>query len=175
MAHHGHVQRVGRRQLVERQQSGQDGRPGGLIDRKAGLLQGVDDQQQPHVRTALQGQHPEQGAGCDQSAGGDDQHGAAVEVIGDRSAPESENDQRDQPEQAGQPHPGRGVGQAVDLGRHGDHGELRADHGDDVGDPEPAEVTRAQGPGIRQKAPKSVAHWFSQSLSSHHLGSSLGA
>ena len=103
------------------------------------------------------GLQPEERAGADQPAGGDDQHRAPVEDVGERAAPEPEDDQRHQAEETGEADVRRGAGVGVDLGRDGDDGQLGADDGDDVGQPEPAEVLVAQGSGVGHQAPE-VAH-----------------
>ncbi len=60
--HHRHVQRVGGRQEWQRQQSGEYGVPGRLVDREERLLHREQDEQQPHVGAARPGLQPEQGA-----------------------------------------------------------------------------------------------------------------
>ena len=87
----------------------------------------------------------------DQPAGGDDQQRAAVEDVGQRAAPQPEDHQRHQAEHARQPDVRRGAGHRVDLRRDRDHRQLRADDGDDVGPPQPAEVVVAERAGVRQQ------------------------
>ena len=151
--HDGHVERVGRGQqlLVEdpRQQRG----PGRLVDGEEGLLHGEEAQQQPHVLGAQRRLQPEAGAGEDEPDGRDHQQRAPVEDVGQRAAPQPEDHQRDEAEDAGQADVRRRAGHRVDLRGHRHDGQLGADDRDDVGQPEPAEVGVGERSGVRQQSP----------------------
>ncbi len=75
----------------------------------------------------------------------------AVEDVGERAAVQPEHDQRYQSEDARESDVRRRAGVGVDLGRYGDHGQLGADHRDDVGEPQPPEVRVAQRAGVSEQ------------------------
>ena len=85
---------------------------------------------------------------------GAQQHGAAVDGIGDRAADERYDEQRDQRGETEQPDEGRRVGQRVHLVRHRDDPDLAADRRDRLPDPEVAEVAAPQRARIDAHAPE---------------------
>ena len=91
--------------------------------------------------------------GEDQPDGRDQQQRAPVEDVGQRAAPEPEDHERDEAEDARQADVRRRAGHRVDLRGHRHDGELGADDGDDVGQPQPAEVRVGERPGVRQQSP----------------------
>ena len=139
-------------QQVQRQQPGEYGAPGRLVDREERLLHREQAEQQPDVGGPGPGLQPEQRARRDQPDGRADQQGAPVEDVREGAAPEPEDHERDEAEDTGQPDVRRGAGLRVDLCRHRHHGELCADDRDDVGGPEPPEVPVAQRSGVGEEA-----------------------
>ncbi len=153
-SHDRHVEGVGRGQLLGREQPRQDGAAGGLVDGEEGLLHREQPEQEPHVVRMEGGLRPERRAGEDEPDRGDLEDRPPVHHVGQRTAPEPEDHQRDQTEHAREADVRRGAGDRVDLRRDGDHGQLGTDHGDDVGRPEPAEGGGGQRSRVREQSPE---------------------
>ena len=72
--------------------------------------------------------------------------------VGDRAAVEAEHDDRHQPGEADQPDVERGAGERVDLHRHRDLGEHRADERGALPDQQPPVRRRSPAAGCRRRA-----------------------
>ncbi len=77
------------------------------------------------------------------------------------------------PNTPGQADVRRGAGDRVDLRRDGDHGQLGADHGDDVGRPEPAEGRGGQRSRVREQSPEMHVRTLRPATAGH--GGAVGA
>ena len=103
----------------------------------------ADDVQHPHLRAAggmaLSSRSSEQIADAD--LGGDDDP-PPVEVVGERTAPEAENDDRDDLDETEQAHRDVRAGELLRLERDGDEREHRAEVGDDTRGEQQPEVPR---------------------------------
>ena len=102
--------------------------------------------------------HPQRERHHRDARAGDEQQRAAVDRVGDRAAPQPEHDQRDQPEEPGQADVGRRAGEREDLRGHRDDRELRPDHRDDPGRPQPPVGRACAAGGCRRarRGPRAV-------------------